>query len=178
MVIMEPDQRFFYPLQSLQYLVFVQELQEVQIYPSPKPPIVPVQIADREYRLWLRSTDNRVLDNNGEIELSIHFQQPPYGLDRVEYDSEGSVTGFWYKPTDGPELEYVREINSDSIPKELQFDWYMAKDYLLKPNATNVISNVLSENVPTEITAGLEDSNDFLLTILEKMQTELKGKSA
>lgn len=143
-------------------------------------PIVPIQIADNEYRLWLRSKDDRPSDkHNGEIELSVHFQRLPYDVDRIEYDSEGYVTGYWYKPKDLPELKHLRVARIDFLPKELQFSWYVAEAYSIKPNAnsTKVLQKEL-KYVPPEIAAGLGDSNEFLLGILEHMQTELKGKSA
>lgn len=149
--------------------------------PITQAPILPVKIADEEYRLWLKSKDNIQPDNrNGAIKLSVHFEQLPYGLDRdrIEYDSEGYVTGYWYKPSEESELSHSKVVRSLFLPKELGFSWYIAKTYSIKPN---INSSEAPANVPPEIIAGLEDSNDFLLTILEKMQTELtklKDKSA
>lgn len=148
--------------------------------PITEAPIVPIQIASNEFRLWLSSKDDRPSDKkNRELELNIYFQQLPYGLDRIDYDSEGHVTGYWYKPKDLPELKHVGVIvRPNFLPKELELSWYMAKIYSIKSNANS--GKVLQKElkyVPPEITAALGDSNNFLLTILEKMQTELKVKS-
>lgn len=90
--------------------------------PITEAPIVPIQIADNERRLWLRSRDDRPSDKqNGGLELSVHFQQLPYGLDRVEYDSEGHVADYWYKSTEESELTHVRVARSTFLPKELEF---------------------------------------------------------
>lgn len=139
-------------------------------------PIVPIQIAGNEYRLWLKSADDSQPDNrNGAIELSVHFQQLPDGLNSIEHDSEGAVTGYWYKPKDLPELKYLRVGRSEFIPKELQFSWFIAKAYSIKPNSNS--SNV-EINAPPDILVGLPRRNKSLLAILENMQTQLKAKSA
>lgn len=145
--------------------------------PITEAPIVPIQIAGNECRLWLRSQDDSQPDNrNGGIELSVHFQQLPYGLDRIEQDSENNVTGYWYKPSDDPELKHVHVVSRrDLLPKELEFSWYIAKTYLIQPNSN---SNNVSINAPPDILVGLPRRNNSLLTILENMQTELKAKSA
>lgn len=141
--------------------------------PITEAPIVPIQIAGNDYRLWLRSEDNSQPDNRiGAIELSVHFQQLPYGLDRIEYDSDGYVSGYWYKPPDESELRRVGVGRSHFLPKELEFGWYIAKTYSIKPNDNN---SEVPENVPTEIVEGLEDSNDFLLGTLEEMQAKLQA---
>lgn len=149
--------------------------------PITEAPIVPIQIADNEYRLWLRSKDDKPSDiHNGAIQLNVYFQRLPYGPSRIEYDSEGHETAHWYKPTDEPELRHVEAPRSSDypggVPKELlELSWYMAKDYSIEPNS-NSSSNV-EMHVPPNIAEGLGDGNNSLLTILEKMQTELEGKS-
>ena len=65
--------------------------------PITEAPIVPIQIGDKEYRLWLQSVNNEQYNPNGAIQLSVHFKQLPYGLEKVEYDNEGYVTDYWYK---------------------------------------------------------------------------------
>jgi hypothetical protein len=140
--------------------------------PITKAPIVPIQIAGNDYRLWLRSVNDSQPDSrNGTIELSINFQQLPDGFDRVEYDSEGYVTDYWYKPKDLPDLKHLRVNRSHILPKELQFSWYQARTYLIGRNAISIEP----KDVPAS--SGLEDSNDFLLLVLEEMQTKLKSKS-
>lgn len=139
--------------------------------PITEAPIVPIQIAGNDYRLWIRSEEDSQPDNpNGAIELSVHFQQLPYGLDRTEYDSEDHVSGYWYKPSDEPELKHVRVGRSRFLPKELEFSWFIAKTYSIKPDDNN---SEVPENVPPGIVVGLGDSNDFLLGTLVEMQTKL-----
>ena len=144
--------------------------------PTTEAPVVPIQIAGNDYRLWLRSEDDSQPDNrNGAIELSVHFQQLPDGLDRVEYDNEHHVIGYWYKPKDLSELKHAVVVRRPNLlPKELEFSWYMKKNYLIKPDA---IRDLIRENFPPEIDARLGDSNDFLLLVLEEMQTKLESKS-
>jgi len=140
--------------------------------PITEAPIVPIQIASNDYRLWIRSEDDSQPYNpNGAIELSVHFQQLPYGFYRTEYDSEGHVSGYWYKPIDDTELKHMAVVRSRNLlPKELKFGWYIAKAYEIKPNSIN---SEVPNNVPPEIVEGLGDSNDFLLGVLEEMQTKL-----
>lgn len=143
--------------------------------PITEAPIVPIQIAGNDYRLWLKSEDDSQPDNrNGAIKLSVHFQRLPLDLDRIEYDSEGYVTDYWYKPKDLPELKHLRVVREDFLPKELQFSWYLANTYLIGPNSN---SNKVEINALQDIPVGLPRRNNSLLAILENMQTELKGKS-
>jgi len=143
--------------------------------PITEAPIVPIQIAGNDYRLWIRSDDSQPDNPNGAIELSVHFQQLPYGLDRTEYDSEGHLSGYWYKPIDDTELKHVGVGRSRFLPEDLEYSWFIAKTYSIKPDDN---SSEVPKNVPPEIVEGLEDSNAFLITILDKMQTELESKSA
>jgi len=136
--------------------------------PITEAPIVPVQIAGNDYRLWLTSEDDRQPD--GVIALGVHFQQLPYGLDRIEYDSDGYVARYWYRPSDEAEPRRVEVVRSYLVPKELEFGWYMAKLYKIQRNGNS--SKVL-KYVRPEIVEGLGDGNDFLLGILEEMQKKL-----
>ena len=148
--------------------------------PITEAPVVSIQIAEREYRLRLTSRDDRQDKHDETLELTIHFQQLPYGLDNVEYDEAGHVIGYWYRHANEPELKHVGVVRAGflRLPKELEFSWYQAKCYSLTQGGISKIMPAWKKNVPPEIAEGLKDTNEFIFEILDKMQTELNGKSA
>ena len=148
--------------------------------PITEAPVVSIQIAEGEYRLRLTSTDDRQDKHDETLELTIHFQQLPYGLDNVEYDEAGHVTGYWYRHANEPELKHVVVVRAGflGLPKELEFSWYLAKDYLLTQGGISKPMSEWEKNVTPEITEGLKNTNEFIFEILDKMQAELESKSS
>lgn len=144
--------------------------------PITQSPIIPVQIGDKEYRLWLKSVDSKLDNPNGTIELSIHFQAPTYGLESVERDDEGNVTSYWLKPEgDSPQLEHVIVTGEERIPKELRFDWYMARGFFIKPDSILKNEDPIFENVPLDITERLGDESKFINALLDHMKKHLEA---
>lgn len=137
--------------------------------PITQAPITPVQIEGNEYRLWLKR-DSKPVEGGNTITLSIHFQTLPDGLDRIEHNAEGYVTGYWYKSKDGEELEHISVSVYRFLPKELDFRWWTPAKYIIKPDS---IIGEVTTNIRPEISSPLEGGNDFLLRTLEQMQGTL-----
>lgn len=122
--------------------------------PITETPAVSIQIADNKYLLWLKSDrDSQSEVYEEPITLSVYKQKLPDGLDNSERHNEG---------------------HPRNIPEKLGFRW-PAKVYSIEP--TNNMT-ILREWFPPERVPDIRDGNEFLLTILKKMQTQLNVKSA
>ena len=135
-------------------------------------PIVPVRIFDKEYKLRLRTGTDGKKENKEEFYLSIHFQQLPAGLQKVEHDEEGNTVGYWVKPEEDAEPKYVDLSHSahSQMPKELDFGWFIANSYTIIPDSIEDHENInYSDRI--EIPG---DRNTFLLNLLGEMHNKLK----
>lgn len=137
-------------------------------------PIVSVERDEQELKLWLRKTIQPL--GKEETELTVHFQRTTPGLERVEEDSEGYVTGYWYKSNGQEKPRHVKVIKHfDYIPKEINFGWYMARYYKINPQKIEH-DKTFDENLPLYGATVLPEGNDFLKGLLDEMQDKLKNK--
>ena len=141
--------------------------------PTIEASVVQVEIAGNEYRLWLQQPQD---EEDRRIQLSVHNQSLPYGFDRFEYDDDGRAIACWYKPGREEQLKRMDIAHlGEDMPKELHFSWYMASNYYISKDS---IECKPSPNVRPEIADPIGNSNEFILKLLQDMQSKFQDTSS